>query len=83
MTSGHINPLILAHPEAVVAWRALMGPTKSCVAKATDAQSIRGLFSLSDTRNCVHGAGKDSFLIAFYIHVFVELQIRSKVLLEK
>ncbi len=61
MTSGPINPLVLAHPKAVVAWRALMGPTKSYVARTTDPQSIRGRFSLSDTRNSVHGAGETFF----------------------
>ncbi len=57
MTSGPINPLVLAHPDAVSAWRTLMGPTKSYVACTAAPLSIRGTFGISDTRNSVHGAG--------------------------
>nr|AAX09325.1 nucleoside diphosphate kinase Nm23-SD6 [Suberites domuncula] len=60
MTSGPINPMILAHPNAVETWRKMMGPTKSYVAQATAPDSIRGQFGLSDTRNSTHGADSDA-----------------------
>ena len=62
MSSGPINPMILAHPDAIYHWRKLMGPTKSYVAQATAPHTIRGMYGLTDTRNCTHGAGNYSNL---------------------
>lgn len=36
MTSGPIWAAVLAKKDAIRQWRALMGPTNSCVAKETD-----------------------------------------------
>ena len=57
MCSGPISPMILAHPDAIQHWRALMGPTKSHVARATAPHTVRGMYGLSDTRNSTHGSG--------------------------
>jgi nucleoside-diphosphate kinase len=45
--------------NAVAAWRTLMGPTHLAKARAESPASIRGLFALSDTRNCVHGSDSE------------------------
>ena len=57
MSSGPINPMVLAHKDAIQKWRALMGPTKSYVAQATAPHTIRGMYGLTDTRNATHGSG--------------------------
>lgn len=49
---------ILAHEEAILLWRSLMGPTKVFRAQHTDPESIRGVYGLTDTRNTVHGSGE-------------------------
>lgn len=67
MCSGPISPMILAHPDAIQRWRALMGPTKSHVARATAPHTIRGMFGVSDTRNSTHGSGTTT------IHITVGL----------
>ena len=63
MSSGSVHAHILALPselphdtKAITTWRALMGPTKVMKTRYTEPNSIRGLFGLSDTRNCSHGS---------------------------
>jgi len=63
MSSGSVHAHILALPsklpndtKAITTWRTLMGPTKVMKARYTEPNSIRGLFGLSDTRNCSHGS---------------------------
>lgn len=48
---------ILAHEDAVVRWRCLMGPTRVSRARNTAPDSIRGAYGLTDTRNATHGSG--------------------------
>nr|CAG4645240.1 EOG090X0HUX [Leptodora kindtii] len=56
MKSGPIHAMILAHPSAIAKWRQLMGPTKTFRAQYEAPQTIRGMFGLTDTRNCSHGS---------------------------
>ena len=63
MSSGSVHAHILALPsespndtKAITKWRALMGPTKVMKTRYTDPDTIRGMFGLSDTRNCSHGS---------------------------
>ena len=58
MTSGPLNPMVLAHPSAVQRCREIMGPTKSYVAQIAAPHSIRGMYGLTDTRNSIHGSGE-------------------------
>ena len=58
MTSGPLNPMVLAHPSAVQRCREMMGPTKSYVAQIAAPHSIRGMYGLTDTRNSIHGSGE-------------------------
>ncbi|KAL5457044.1 hypothetical protein EMCRGX_G034279 [Ephydatia muelleri] len=59
ITSGPINPMILAHPSAVTRWRELMGPTRTYQAQVLAPYSIRGLYGLTDTRNSTHGSDSE------------------------
>ena len=56
ISSGPINPMILAHPSAVSRWRELMGPTSTYQAQVLAPYSIRGMYGLTDTRNSTHGS---------------------------
>ena len=55
MGSGPISAVILKGPNAIAAWRELIGPTH--VQKAREAKdSLRGRFAISDTKNSFHGS---------------------------
>jgi adenylate kinase len=56
MSSGPIVAFILAKPGAIKAWRQLMGPTNSFVAKKEQPNSIRGTYGIDGTRNATHGS---------------------------
>nr|CAG4635175.1 EOG090X0HUX [Alona affinis] len=56
MKSGPIQVYILAHSDAIQAWRKTMGPTKTFRAQNEVPCTIRGTFGLTDTRNCTHGS---------------------------
>ena len=56
MTSGDIEACVLAKPDAIAAWRRLMGPTKVLRAIYEQPTSLRGRFGLTDTRNATHGS---------------------------
>ena len=56
MSSGPLWALILAKPDAIAAWRRLMGPTKVYRGVYTEPESLRALFGLTDTRNGLHGS---------------------------
>nr|CAG4646692.1 EOG090X0HUX [Macrothrix elegans] len=56
MRSGPIWALILAHPNAIEMWRNLMGHSKVCKIQYGNEWSLRGLYGLTDTRNCTHGS---------------------------
>lgn len=57
--------LILAHPDAIQHWRALMGPTKPYIACNTAPRTIRGRFGLTDTRNSTHGSGESACRLVY------------------
>lgn len=59
ISSGPINPMILAHPFAVTKWRELMGPTRTYQAQVLAPYSIRGMYGLTDTRNSTHGSDSE------------------------
>lgn len=56
MSSGETTALLLAKPNAVEAWRAVIGPTQTADAKAQAPWSIRAQFGGEDGRNAVHGS---------------------------
>ncbi|EDQ90794.1 uncharacterized protein MONBRDRAFT_15435 [Monosiga brevicollis MX1] len=56
ITSNDLEALVLARPEAISVWRALLGPTKVHRTRITNPGTLRGLFGLSDTRNVGHGS---------------------------
>jgi len=56
MSSGPIVAFVLAKPGAIKAWRTMMGPTNSFVAKKEQPKSIRGLYGVDGTRNATHGS---------------------------
>jgi len=60
MSSGPVHGMILAHPNAILYWRDVMGPTKPPKAQFIAPNSIRGKYGLTDTRNSTHGSGKYS-----------------------
>lgn len=57
MTSGRAVALALAGPDAIRAWRALIGPTKAYRGKWEAPDTLRARFGLGDTRNGFHGSG--------------------------
>ncbi|KAL0482720.1 nucleoside-diphosphate kinase [Acrasis kona] len=56
MSSGRIVALELSKPDAIQAWRNLIGPTNFEVARREKPNSIRGKFASDGTRNAVHGS---------------------------
>ncbi|KAL5468903.1 hypothetical protein EMCRGX_G030053 [Ephydatia muelleri] len=62
MHSGEILVLALAKPDAIAAWRALLGPTNASKAKEEAPHSMRARYGHDHTRNGLHGS--DSFFNA-------------------
>ena len=56
VSSGPLWALVLARPDAIAAWRRLMGPTKVYRAVYSHPTSLRGMYGLTDTRNALHGS---------------------------
>ncbi|GAB4841965.1 hypothetical protein Ancab_011922 [Ancistrocladus abbreviatus] len=56
MTSGPVLIMILEKENAVVHWRALIGPTDAQKAKITHPHSIRAMCGADAAKNCVHGS---------------------------
>lgn len=56
MTSGPIWALELEMNGAIAAWRAMMGPTISTLAKDTAPMTLRSQFGTDGTMNAVHGS---------------------------
>ncbi|KAI3914277.1 hypothetical protein MKW92_049686, partial [Papaver armeniacum] len=56
MTSGPVVVMVLEKEDAVVDWRALIGPTDASKAKMSHPNSIRAMCGLDMERNCVHGS---------------------------
>ncbi|KAI3965383.1 hypothetical protein MKX01_042864 [Papaver californicum] len=56
MTSGPVFVMVLEKEDAVVDWRALIGPTDASKAKVSHPNSIRAMCGLDKERNCVHGS---------------------------
>ncbi|XP_065567777.1 nucleoside diphosphate kinase 6-like [Artemia franciscana] len=59
MSSGPTIAFILAHPDAINAWRKLIGPTKVYKTQYEQPDSLRGQFGLTDTRNATHGSDSE------------------------
>ena len=56
MTSGPIVKLVLQKENAILGWRALLGPTDSLTAKESAQGSIRALYGIDGTQNAAHGS---------------------------
>ncbi|KAF0305169.1 Nucleoside diphosphate kinase 6 [Amphibalanus amphitrite] len=56
VSSGPLWALVLARPDAIAAWRGLMGPTKVYRAVYSHPESLRAVYGLTDTRNGLHGS---------------------------
>ncbi|KAI8641091.1 nucleoside diphosphate kinase, partial [Parasitella parasitica] len=56
MTSGPFKAMILASPNAIKDWRALIGPTHPVRARVNQPDTLRALYGLTDTRNSFHGS---------------------------
>ncbi|XXQ39455.1 Nucleoside diphosphate kinase-like domain-containing protein [Plasmodiophora brassicae] len=59
MSSGPIVALALSKPNAVSAWRTLLGPTNSDTARQTAPNSIRAQFGTDGRRNAAHGSDSE------------------------
>ncbi|XP_067173757.1 nucleoside diphosphate kinase 6 isoform X1 [Apteryx mantelli] len=73
--SGPMWAYILAHENAILLWRSLMGPTKVFRARNSMPDSIRGAYGLTDTRNTTHGSDSPASAsreIAFFFPEFNE-----------
>lgn len=56
MSSGPVVMFELSGVDAISAWRALIGPTNTAVARKDAPRSIRALYGTDGTRNAAHGA---------------------------
>ncbi|CAL1544266.1 unnamed protein product [Lymnaea stagnalis] len=59
MSSGPLWSHILCANDAVAKWRKLMGPTKVLKTVYEEPLTVRGIYGLTDTRNCAHGSDSD------------------------
>ncbi|KAG2488311.1 hypothetical protein HYH03_013161 [Edaphochlamys debaryana] len=56
MTSGPVWALVLAKPDAIKGWRALMGPTNVLKAREEQPKCLRALYGTDNTQNATHGS---------------------------
>lgn len=56
MTSGPCTVLLLQRPNAVAAWRALIGPTDSAKARLSAPRSLRAKYGTDGQQNAFHGS---------------------------
>mmetsp|Transcript_25675 Transcript_25675/g.55782 ORF Transcript_25675/g.55782 Transcript_25675/m.55782 type:complete len:278 (-) Transcript_25675:33-866(-) len=56
MCSGPVVAMILGKENAILEWRALMGPTNSVDAKMRQPKSLRARYGTDGTRNACHGS---------------------------
>jgi nucleoside-diphosphate kinase len=56
MTSGPSTVLLLHRFHAVAAWRALIGPTNSAVARSSAPHSLRAEYGTDGEENALHGS---------------------------
>ncbi|KAI3951373.1 hypothetical protein MKW92_048261 [Papaver armeniacum] len=56
MTSGPVIVMVLEKEDAIVDWRALIGPEDASKAKVSHPNSIRAMCGLDLERNCIHGS---------------------------
>ncbi|CAM9543654.1 unnamed protein product [Lampetra planeri] len=75
MASGPIRVYVLAHHDAVRAWRELMGPTKVFRAVHTAPESIRACYGLTDTRNTTHGSDSSASALQEIYFFFPEFDV--------
>ena len=54
MTSGPIWALLLASPDAIPKWRALMGPTNTLKARAEAPTSLRAIYGTGASPKFIH-----------------------------
>ncbi|XP_078457476.1 nucleoside diphosphate kinase 6 isoform X3 [Lampetra fluviatilis] len=73
--SGPIRVYVLAHHDAVRAWRELMGPTKVFRAVHTAPESIRACYGLTDTRNTTHGSDSSASALQEIYFFFPEFDV--------
>ncbi|KAI8078289.1 kinase-like domain-containing protein, partial [Gilbertella persicaria] len=71
MTSGPFTAMILASPNAIQDWRALIGPTHPVRARVNQPNTLRAHYGLTDTRNSFHGSGIYSQVKSMYVCVFL------------
>ncbi|XP_078392930.1 nucleoside diphosphate kinase 6 isoform X3 [Cetorhinus maximus] len=77
MASGPMRAYILAHEDAILRWRHVMGPTRVFRARYSSPESIRGSYGLTDTRNTTHGSDSPESAakeISFFFPEFKEQQ---------
>ncbi|XP_071949761.1 nucleoside diphosphate kinase homolog 7-like isoform X2 [Antedon mediterranea] len=56
MTSGPVVAMELMGEDAIQAWRQILGPTDSSVARSEAPGSIRAMFGTDNTQNACHGS---------------------------
>ncbi len=64
--------MVLSREDAVLGWRALMGPVNPEEAKDQQPNSIRAQFGLSIVENAVHGSSSNEHAIKEIDELFAE-----------
>ena len=60
MSSGPLIALVLSKPGAIKAWRTLMGPTNTFVARKQKPNCLRARYGKDGTQNATHGSDSEA-----------------------
>lgn len=69
--------MVLSKPDAVMGWRAVMGPTDPDQAKESDPNSLRALFGSSVLENALHGSSNNDHVLQQIEQVFGPVSVLS------
>lgn len=76
MGSGPISAVVLKGPNAIGAWRELIGPTHLLKAKQVKG-CLRGAYAISDTKNSFHGSDSLTSASSEISQFFPDLDLAS------